>query len=140
MLILKDIDLDSNEALQARLENLASAPSTSIGRVYFNTTDNTVYCWNGTSWKDMLQQGGGGGLAQKAGKEVSGSFTGNPKKATVTFTTAFADADYSPLVISSIDSRNWTVESIVAGSFVINTNSSSALTADVLWTATKHGE
>lgn len=52
-----DIDLNGNELLQARLENLASAPSPSVGRCYFNTTDNTAYCWNGAEWKDMLFSG-----------------------------------------------------------------------------------
>lgn len=82
---------------------------------------------------------GGGGLVTKSGKKLSGDFTGNPKKATVTFSTPFADANYSPSVIGE-DSRAWEVESVAAGSFVISSGSASGLTGDVYWTAIKHGE
>jgi len=78
-------------------------------------------------------------LPQKSGVVASGSFTGNPKKATVAFSTAFADANYSISIIG-IDSMSWSIETVVAGSFVINSNANTAPTGNVYWTATKHGE
>ncbi len=83
-------------------------------------------------------------LSVKAGVELVGVFAGNPKKATVTFSTAFADTNYSPqLVCETISDASFVpcVESVLAGSFVINmtTNNISNLTS-VRWTVTKHGE
>ena len=75
----------------------------------------------------------------KSGVETSGSFTGNPRTATVTFGTAFPDANYSVTAIG-VDGRGWTIDSQVAGSFVINSNASSALTGSVSWTAIAHND
>jgi hypothetical protein len=82
-------------------------------------------------------------LEQRAGTVLNAAFTGNPKKATVTFTTPFADANYSPaLSCSTINGAQFApiIESITASSFVINVgvNNINNLTA-VYWTATKHG-
>ena len=77
-------------------------------------------------------------LATKAGIESAG-FSGSPLTKAVVFSTAFADADYSVSIIGS-DARSWTVDSQTAAGFTINTNSSTALTGDVSWTAIKHGE
>lgn len=78
-------------------------------------------------------------LLMASGVKVSGDFSGNPKIATVTFVKPFADANYSISVIG-IDSRAWSIQSVAAGSFVINSNSNGALSGDVHWTAIKHGE
>ncbi len=75
----------------------------------------------------------------KSGVKAAATFVGFPRKATVTFSTAFADANYSISVIG-INGRTFTVESVAAGSFVINTGSNTALTGNVYWTAIKHGE
>ena len=83
-------------------------------------------------------------LQSKAGRVAAASFTGNPKKATVTFATAFADANYAA-VVTAVTSNGKTfspnVETQVAGSFVINlgTNNKTDL-VQVNWIATKDGE
>ncbi len=51
---LIDLDLALNQLLQARLENLATAPTPSPGRVYWNTTDKLVYYYDGTSWQALV--------------------------------------------------------------------------------------
>lgn len=40
-------------------QNLSSAPTTNLykGRFYFNTSDNTLYVYNGSQWLDALAQG-----------------------------------------------------------------------------------
>lgn len=53
-----DLNLNQNELQNAVFQNLASAPSNpKEGQFYFNTKDNTVYVYNGTSWVDALSQG-----------------------------------------------------------------------------------
>lgn len=78
-------------------------------------------------------------LKFKAGTVAAGSFAGSPKKATVTFSAAFANTSYSAVVTGS-DGRFWTIESIAVGSFVINTNANLAPTGSVYWHATANGE
>jgi hypothetical protein len=44
------------------LPTLATAPSSpAAGDTYYNTTDNTAYVYNGTSWVDLAASGGGSG-------------------------------------------------------------------------------
>ena len=81
------------------------------------------------------------GLPTKADQVDGTLFTGSPKKSSaITFTTPFADAGYTVAVTGTLDTRAFTVESVAAGSFVINSNSGSALIGTVYWVATKHGE
>ena len=81
----------------------------------------------------------GTGLQIKAGAVAAASFTGSPKKATVTFSAAFAAATYA-INVTGGDGRTWTVESIAVGSFVINANAAAALTQPVRWEAIASGE
>jgi len=82
---------------------------------------------------------GGGGLETKAGSVANTTFAGNPKKATVTFATAFPNTSYA-IVVTGEDARSWTIESKVAGSFVINANANTALAGTTYWIATAYGE
>ena len=59
---MKTGNLDGQGLAELRnfnIQNLASAPSTNLyaGRIYFNTTDHTLYVYNGTNWVDALSQG-----------------------------------------------------------------------------------
>jgi hypothetical protein len=75
----------------------------------------------------------------KSGVVAAGSFAGNPKKATLTFSTPFPNADYSLSVIGG-DARSWQYESKTAGSIVINSGANQSPTQPVLWIAIQHGE
>lgn len=77
----------------------------------------------------------------KSGERAAGTFASNPKVSTVTFAKPFIDANYSVNIIGE-DGRSWTVPtaSKLAGSFVIDSNSNTAPSFPVMWTAIKHGE
>lgn len=52
------LDLVRNELQNARIQNLASAPTSPVaGLVYFDTTLDTYRGWNGTEWIDLGSQG-----------------------------------------------------------------------------------
>ena len=54
MKFLNNWDLTRNQLLNAVIQNLATAPANPVkGLIYFNTTDNKYYGWDGTSWKDL---------------------------------------------------------------------------------------
>jgi len=119
-----------------------------VGSEWLNTTAGTAWVCLGNAtgaaiWKELTNTAGM--LATKSGKVLAATFAGNPKKATVTFTTAFSDANYSVALtpVTSVTGSSYSadIESQLAGSFVINlgTNSVSSLIS-INWVAVKHGE
>ena len=79
------------------------------------------------------------GIKYKSGNVAAGSFAGNPKKYTVTFTTPFASTNYA-INITGADSRSWSWESKTVSGFIINSNANTALTGEVSWQAQLNGE
>lgn len=56
--ILCNIDMNQNEIKNALWDKLESAPEQpAVGQVYYNTTDNKPYIYNGTSWDSLTNEG-----------------------------------------------------------------------------------
>ncbi len=54
-----NLSLGQNQLKDVAIENLASAPATPVvGQVYYNTTSNRAYLWNGTAWIDITASAG----------------------------------------------------------------------------------
>lgn len=75
---LVDIDLNKNQLLNVRLQNLATAPASPVsGQIYYNTASSVIFFWDGTQWLDIsgdIQSvTAGDGLV-----EDTGSTTKNP--------------------------------------------------------------
>jgi hypothetical protein len=81
------------------------------------------------SFKDLTAY-----VPPKSGIVSSGSFTGTPRIAAVTFVTAFPDNNYT-VVLSGADKRSWSSENKSASGFTISSNASQALTGNVYWMA-----
>jgi hypothetical protein len=117
------------------------------GSLWVNTVSGATWVCvsptlGGAVWEELTNIEGT--LKNKAGRALAASFSGTPRKATVTFTTPFADADYA-VTVTAATSGNVTyapaVESQSQGSFVINlgSNNSGDLVA-VNWFAVASGE
>jgi hypothetical protein len=54
--VYADVNFNKNQLLAARYENTATFPTgPAPGQVFFNTSDNKFYGWNGTTWIDLSQ-------------------------------------------------------------------------------------
>lgn len=118
-----------------------------VGSQWINVSNKTDWiCLDNSTgaavWKETTNTASV--LASKSGSVLAASFAGNPKKATVTFSTAFADANYA-VTVTAVTVNNIThipvVESQLAGSFVIDMGANNiANLTKVNWIAVKHGE
>ena len=56
---LVNLNLNKNELQNARVQNLAAAPSNPVeGQIYHNTADHVFYYYNGTKWVPVVDDGG----------------------------------------------------------------------------------
>ena len=73
----------------------------------------------------------------KAASGSVASFGGTPRTSSITFASAFSNNLYA-VTVTGEDARSFTIQSKTSGSFIINSNSSVALTGPVYWIATAY--
>jgi hypothetical protein len=81
----------------------------------------------------------GPSIKLKSGSVLANSFSGTPLTSDVTFSSAYANTDYSISIIGE-DVRTWSVSSKTTSGFTINSNSSEALSGLTYWTTIEYGE
>lgn len=117
-----------------------TAAPTREGQHWIDTVNKVMYFSVGTSsvsdWVALNVSGTNPAL--KAGIVLNSSFSGSPKKATVTFSSSLV-TPYA-VNISGVDTRAWSVESVTSTGFVINSNANQTLTGDVFWEVQESGE
>ena len=83
-----NLDFVKLEARNMRAHQLSAAPSSPVtGQIYYDTTANTLYWWNGTTWV-AASAGAGGPPTGAAGGDLTGSTYPNPTIAALAVTAA----------------------------------------------------
>ena len=139
--ILSNQDIDTDSSFTSNSD--VKIPSQKAVKSAIDTKQNALI--SGTNIKTVNTKSvlGSGDLLvsldQKSGIVSYTSFSGTPKKTTITFSSPYSDTNYTISIVGE-DSRVWTVESITANGFTINANATQDLTGNVYWTTTKNGE
>ena len=112
-----------------KFPNLSSAPTTNVyeGRFYMNTSDHTLYVYNGTQWVNALSQG----RVYLAGLGIDSTALANGTIAVDTTIAAKTDIGNGALTIQ----RNGSA----VGSFTANQTSASTINISVPTTASEVG-
>jgi len=79
----------------------------------------------------------GGSGNTKASASLSTIFVGSPLSASISFASNFSNTNYA-VTVTGEDARIWTVTNKTTSSFIINSNSSVALSGPVYWIATSY--
>ncbi len=93
---LTNLDLNKNELQNAKIQNLGTAPSSpATGQIYFDTSDNELYIYDGSGWVSLQEQGDITGVT--AGTGLSGGGTSGA------VTVNFAPSGLSAVTVASDD-------------------------------------
>lgn len=112
-----------------KFPNLSSAPTTNVyeGRFYMNTSDHTLYVYNGSAWVDALSQG----RVYLAGLGIDATALANGTIAVSTTIASKTDIGSANLIIQE--------NSVAKGTFSANATSPVTVNISVPTTATEVG-
>jgi hypothetical protein len=98
---LTNLNLSKNELQNARIQNLASDPSSPVsGQIYYNNVDNVLKYYNGTSWLILAQ---GGSVEQAIQDAITALDLDNTYDAKGSAANALSDSkDYTNTVASGL--------------------------------------
>jgi hypothetical protein len=95
---LTGLNLNKNELLNARIQNLASAPDAPVsGQIYYNTGDNTLRYYTGEEWLTLAQ---GGSVEDAIQDAIDAATTDDIDEGSINqyYTTARAKTDAAALL------------------------------------------
>jgi len=101
-----------------------------------NNNDGIEIISDGSNW--IIAAGTGTATSSttaKSGIVSNTTWTGSPLNYQVSFTSAFPNTNYS-VTVTGGDARVWTIESVTANGFIINSNSNTGLLYPTYWIAT----
>ena len=71
--MLASIDLNQNQLVKPRIENLGSDPSGVEGQIYYNTTSDVLRLYTGAGWVSLASAGGVTSFTNAFGTYISGT-------------------------------------------------------------------
>lgn len=71
--MLASIDLNQNQLVKPRIENLGSDPSGVEGQIYYNTTSDVLRLYTGSGWVSLASAGGVTSFTNAFGTYISGT-------------------------------------------------------------------
>ena len=128
-----NIDLNSNQLKEVRIDNIGSAPSGSLGRIYYDTTSNKLRLYNG-GWVDIdtgtdgdttYDLSGVGSSNGTAGVRLAGSDGTNDDVIITGAGTVGVTRSGNTLTVTGTDSAAGTVTSVAGGDGITITGSAS---------------
>ena len=128
-----NIDLNANQIKEVRIDNLASDPTGSLGRIYYNTGANVLKFYNGTAWVPLstavdtnttYDLSGVGSSNGTAGVRLAGSDGTNDDVLVVGAGTVGVTRSGNTLTVTGTDSAVGTVTDVSGGTGITITGTS----------------
>ena len=128
-----NIDLNSNQLKEVRIDNIGSAPSGSLGRIYYNTSTNKLQVYNGdwvniqtgTDGNTTYELFGVGSTNGSAGIQLDGSDGTLDNVLIVGAGTVGVTRSGNTLTVTGTDSAAGTVTSVSGGTGITVTGTAS---------------
>jgi len=129
---LNNIELNQNQVLNLRLQQLASAPTGVSGQVYYNTASNRVGWYDGTAWQEIYPSTSANTVNTDVRRDANGDFA-----ARIITATNFTGLASQATVLAANQSFSVTGKATAAG---INFNGSAGVALNITALAVVPGD